>query len=208
MLFLKLNMWTLGRNLDPIHILIGPNKVKTCKVKGEGLLHSYSQNLAHFSYKPVFYPGQSPLLSFPLPVLPLDLLSIPKLPFIVTATFEFFRQPNPPHLRFKNLLKAHHFPFLLGCLRLNVPQKQRKVQSLSSPLLFDALLKLNLEEMAANNEAQLSDESSIQKSTEFPQGEEDEEFYEEIEAPKFVDFTVPDHYCPDDRYWFCLRVGQ
>ncbi|KAL6545856.1 hypothetical protein OROGR_009730 [Orobanche gracilis] len=37
--------------------------------------------------------------------------------------------------------------------------------------------------------------------------EGDEEFYEEIEAPKFVDFTVPDHYCPDDRYWFCLRVG-
>ncbi|KAK6159154.1 hypothetical protein DH2020_006468 [Rehmannia glutinosa] len=35
----------------------------------------------------------------------------------------------------------------------------------------------------------------------------DEEFYEEIEAPKFVDFTVPDHYCPDDRYWFCHRVG-
>ncbi|KAL9174377.1 hypothetical protein ABFS82_02G049200 [Erythranthe guttata] len=35
----------------------------------------------------------------------------------------------------------------------------------------------------------------------------DEEFYEKIEAPKFVDFSIPDHYCPDDRYWFCLRVG-
>ncbi|KAL7157011.1 hypothetical protein ABFS83_02G048400 [Erythranthe nasuta] len=35
----------------------------------------------------------------------------------------------------------------------------------------------------------------------------DEEFYEKIEAPKFVDFSMPDHYCPDDRYWFCLRVG-
>ncbi|KAL5561106.1 hypothetical protein UlMin_030853 [Ulmus minor] len=34
-----------------------------------------------------------------------------------------------------------------------------------------------------------------------------EEFYENIEAPKFVDFTVPDQYRPDDRYWFCLRVG-
>ncbi|XP_051136018.1 uncharacterized protein LOC127254782 [Andrographis paniculata] len=34
-----------------------------------------------------------------------------------------------------------------------------------------------------------------------------EQFYEEIEAPKFVDFTAPHHYCPDDRYWFCLRVG-
>lgn len=40
------------------------------------------------------------------------------------------------------------------------------------------------------------------------EGGEDEQFYEKIEAPKFVDFTVPDHYCPDDRYWFCLRVGQ
>ncbi|XP_059647929.1 uncharacterized protein LOC132294181 [Cornus florida] len=36
---------------------------------------------------------------------------------------------------------------------------------------------------------------------------EDEEFYEKIEAPKFVDFTVSDPYRPDDRYWFCSRVG-
>ncbi|KAL3723923.1 hypothetical protein ACJRO7_036002 [Eucalyptus globulus] len=35
-----------------------------------------------------------------------------------------------------------------------------------------------------------------------------DEFYEDIEAPKFVDFTAPDRYPPDtDRYWFCLRVG-
>ncbi|KAI8532556.1 hypothetical protein RHMOL_Rhmol11G0222900 [Rhododendron molle] len=38
-------------------------------------------------------------------------------------------------------------------------------------------------------------------------GLEEEEFYEKIEAPKFVDFTAPDPYRPDDRYWFCLRVG-
>ncbi|KAH7834447.1 hypothetical protein Vadar_016138 [Vaccinium darrowii] len=38
-------------------------------------------------------------------------------------------------------------------------------------------------------------------------GLDEEEFYEKIEAPKFVDFTAPDHYRPDDRYWFCLRVG-
>lgn len=37
--------------------------------------------------------------------------------------------------------------------------------------------------------------------------EEDEEFYEKIEAPKFVDLTLPDPYRPDDRYWFCSRVG-
>ncbi|KAJ6310342.1 hypothetical protein OIU76_015133 [Salix suchowensis] len=37
-------------------------------------------------------------------------------------------------------------------------------------------------------------------------GEED--FYENIEAPKFVDLNAPDHYHPgDDRYWFCLRAG-
>ncbi|CAK7330305.1 unnamed protein product [Dovyalis caffra] len=37
-------------------------------------------------------------------------------------------------------------------------------------------------------------------------GEED--FYEKIEAPKFVDLNAPDHDHPgDDRYWFCLRVG-
>ena len=34
-----------------------------------------------------------------------------------------------------------------------------------------------------------------------------EDFYEMIEAPKFVDFTVSDHFIPDDRYWFCSRVG-
>lgn len=38
---------------------------------------------------------------------------------------------------------------------------------------------------------------------------EDEEFYEKIEAPKFVDFTLSDDpFCPDDRYWFCLRVDN
>ncbi|KAJ4881104.1 Uncharacterized protein Rs2_38159 [Raphanus sativus] len=37
----------------------------------------------------------------------------------------------------------------------------------------------------------------------------EEDFYETIEAPKFVDLTSPDHHLPegDDRYWFCSRVG-
>ncbi|KAL2342015.1 hypothetical protein Fmac_009955 [Flemingia macrophylla] len=36
----------------------------------------------------------------------------------------------------------------------------------------------------------------------------DEEFYENIEAPKFVDLTAPDSRRPDDdRHWFCFRVG-
>ncbi|XP_022725550.1 uncharacterized protein LOC111281966 [Durio zibethinus] len=36
-----------------------------------------------------------------------------------------------------------------------------------------------------------------------------DDFYEKIEAPKFVELTAPDR-CrteSDDRYWFCLRVG-
>ncbi|XP_047341542.1 uncharacterized protein DDB_G0284459 [Impatiens glandulifera] len=39
--------------------------------------------------------------------------------------------------------------------------------------------------------------------------EDDEEIYENIEAPKFVDFTKPEQHLNriDDRYWFCLRVG-
>uniref|UniRef100_A0ACD5W932 Uncharacterized protein n=1 Tax=Avena sativa TaxID=4498 RepID=A0ACD5W932_AVESA len=38
--------------------------------------------------------------------------------------------------------------------------------------------------------------------------EYDSVFYEDIEAPKFVDLTAPDAACPtDDPSWFCLRVG-
>ncbi|MQM00280.1 hypothetical protein Taro_033005 [Colocasia esculenta] len=36
---------------------------------------------------------------------------------------------------------------------------------------------------------------------------DDDQFYEDMEAPKFVDFTVPDHSRPDDRSWFCARIG-
>jgi hypothetical protein len=44
--------------------------------------------------------------------------------------------------------------------------------------------------------------------------EEEEEyddalFYEDIQAPKFVDLTAPDAGRPtDDASWFCLRVGK
>ncbi|KDP35910.1 hypothetical protein JCGZ_09882 [Jatropha curcas] len=35
-----------------------------------------------------------------------------------------------------------------------------------------------------------------------------DEFYEKIEAPKFVDLNAPDPYHHgDDCYWFCMRVG-
>ncbi|KAL9681635.1 hypothetical protein QQ045_013421 [Rhodiola kirilowii] len=34
-----------------------------------------------------------------------------------------------------------------------------------------------------------------------------DEFYEQIEAPKFVDLTEKDPVRVDDRYWFCSRVG-
>lgn len=46
------------------------------------------------------------------------------------------------------------------------------------------------------------------KSLQINGEETGDEFYEKIEAPKFVDFTVPDRHRPDDRYWFCLRVGS
>ena len=37
----------------------------------------------------------------------------------------------------------------------------------------------------------------------------DDEFYEKIEAPKFVDFTTPEiRRSNEDHYWFCLRVGN
>lgn len=51
-------------------------------------------------------------------------------------------------------------------------------------------------------EPQLPTHSTIE------QQEEDEEFYENMEAPKFVDLTLQDPFRPDDRYWFCLRVGN
>lgn len=47
-----------------------------------------------------------------------------------------------------------------------------------------------------------------------PDHEEEEEyddavFYEDIQAPKFVDLTVPDAARPDDDpAWFCVRVGK
>jgi len=47
----------------------------------------------------------------------------------------------------------------------------------------------------------------LQLASSMEDGFREEEFYEQIEAPKFVDFTIPDHYSPDDRYWFCSRVG-
>ncbi|XP_042463362.1 uncharacterized protein LOC122046639 [Zingiber officinale] len=45
------------------------------------------------------------------------------------------------------------------------------------------------------------------KESEVPTSEVGDAVYEEIEAPKFVDFTVPDSSPPDDRSWFCSRVG-
>ncbi|KAI4296495.1 hypothetical protein L6164_036448 [Bauhinia variegata] len=51
----------------------------------------------------------------------------------------------------------------------------------------------------------------MEETRSLPVIEEEEigdEFYEKIEAPKFVDFTAPDILPPhDDRYWFCMRFG-
>ncbi|PON83384.1 neurofilament heavy protein [Trema orientale] len=53
----------------------------------------------------------------------------------------------------------------------------------------------------------MEEESQLMSHINGEDGAGGDEFYEKIEAPKFVDFTLPDHYSPDDRYWFCLRVG-
>ncbi|KAK1316241.1 hypothetical protein QJS10_CPA05g01697 [Acorus calamus] len=39
-------------------------------------------------------------------------------------------------------------------------------------------------------------------------GDEEDRVYEDIDAPKFVDFTVPDRAPPDDGSWFCVRIGE
>lgn len=48
---------------------------------------------------------------------------------------------------------------------------------------------------------------SLRKGSPTARTEEDH-VYENIEAPKFVDFTAPDRSRPDDRSWFCARIGQ
>ncbi|XP_042411790.1 uncharacterized protein LOC122001220 [Zingiber officinale] len=49
--------------------------------------------------------------------------------------------------------------------------------------------------------------SDLMKESEATPSEVDDGVYEEIEAPKFVDFSLPDCSRPDDRSWFCSRVG-
>ncbi|KAL8242453.1 hypothetical protein R6Q59_012755 [Mikania micrantha] len=58
-----------------------------------------------------------------------------------------------------------------------------------------------VEEMEINAEADVIEEEEVRTE------EYDEEFYEMIEAPKFVDFTKPYTVRTDDCYWFCSRVG-
>ncbi|KAD2393160.1 hypothetical protein E3N88_40137 [Mikania micrantha] len=59
-----------------------------------------------------------------------------------------------------------------------------------------------VEEMEINAEADVIEEEEEVRTEEY-----DEEFYEMIEAPKFVDFTKPYTVRTDDCYWFCSRVG-
>ena len=51
-------------------------------------------------------------------------------------------------------------------------------------------------------------ETESSRSLPIIEEEVDDDFYEKIEAPKFVDFTAPDNRPIDDHYWFCLRVGK
>ncbi|XP_065872714.1 uncharacterized protein [Euphorbia lathyris] len=58
------------------------------------------------------------------------------------------------------------------------------------------------------DESDFVDSSSWIINGEEVNGTEIEEFYENIEAPKFMDLNSPDLYQPgDDRSWFCSRAG-
>ncbi|CAI9286998.1 unnamed protein product [Lactuca saligna] len=62
-----------------------------------------------------------------------------------------------------------------------------------------------VEETEMNTEEAEVDQEEVRKVED--EDEDDEEFYERIEAPKFIDFTKPYPFRTDDRYWFCSRVG-
>ncbi|KAL7602447.1 hypothetical protein Lser_V15G24429 [Lactuca serriola] len=62
-----------------------------------------------------------------------------------------------------------------------------------------------VEEIEMNTEEAEVDQEEVRKVED--EDEDDEEFYERIEAPKFIDFTKPYPFRTDDRYWFCSRVG-
>lgn len=71
------------------------------------------------------------------------------------------------------------------------------LESVSEPEMMD----IETEEVSRAEEAEVNKEEEEDE-------EYDEEFYEMIEAPKFVDFTKPITFRTDDRYWFCSRVGN
>ncbi|KAF5760279.1 hypothetical protein HanXRQr2_Chr16g0751601 [Helianthus annuus] len=69
---------------------------------------------------------------------------------------------------------------------------------------------LELIDSSSIDETEVNPEESEVKNEEVTMevgDEDDEEFYERIEAPKFVDFTKPYTVRTDDCYWFCSRVG-
>lgn len=127
-----------------------------------------------------------------------------------------------PHKKFKTLL-----PLLLG-MPISQSQESRRpkpnqesachttqLNSKHAPLLRHSLetylsLSLSMEEPQAIILQINGDEEGEEEEEEFcGGGGGGDEFYEMIEAPKFVDLTKPDHHRPDhdDRFWFCLRVG-
>ncbi|PWA81111.1 hypothetical protein CTI12_AA178950 [Artemisia annua] len=73
-----------------------------------------------------------------------------------------------------------------------------KLESVSKP----EMMEIDIE----TGEVSRAEEAEVNKVEEEDE-EYDEEFYEMIEAPKFVDFTKPITFRTDDRYWFCSRVG-
>lgn len=74
-----------------------------------------------------------------------------------------------------------------------------------SPILIVTLLGISLS-LSLLLAVIMEEENQAVKSSIEDVGED---FYEMIEAPKFVDFTAPGPFLSlsDDRYWFCSRVG-
>ncbi|RLN43521.1 hypothetical protein C2845_PM01G26820 [Panicum miliaceum] len=101
-------------------------------------------------------------------------------------------QPKPPNAPPGTITAEHHLSF---------PPRHRRCRAreLSCQLDRDAPSRI---------------QNRMGIPSRHPGHEEEEEyddavFYEDIQAPKFVDLTAPDAGRPDDDpAWFCLRVGK
>lgn len=119
---------------------------------------------------------------------------------------KFRKYPFHSHqpVRIRNLFSNGYFQkradlkFLLGYLAIST------TSILIVTPICKPFLSLSLSRLLCYTETTMDEETQAVNSTTDDSGED---FYEMIEAPKFVDFTISDHFIPNDRYWFCSRVG-